>query len=270
MVLCLVCFNSVGHAWNAMGHQLVAQIAYDNLSDKSKAMCESYLRASDKTLNRRFVQAASWLDTLRHKDVHWFDSLHYIDIPFSSDETPLPAVQEANALWGINQAKAVLLSSRSSKKDKNLSLRILIHLVGDIHQPLHTVTKVSKRLPQGDLGGNLYTLANTSLGQNLHKYWDNGGGVLLGQSKLFQIQNKAIQLEQKYSCASTKNQTDPRKWIDESHKLALGQVYTTPPYKTPGKRYQLNTQSVTQKQILLAGCRLANLLNLLADKAPQT
>ncbi len=251
-----------------MGHELVAQIAYDNLSENAKKMCQTLLRANNKSVDRVFVKSAIWLDLIKLKDVHWFDALHYIDIPYTVDATSLPPIQDANALWGIKQATNVLLSSKATLKDKNLSLKILIHLVGDIHQPLHTVNRVSKRLPQGDLGGNLYALAKTPIGQNLHQYWDNGAGVLLGQTKLFQIRNKASQLEQKWSCTIAKKQINPQKWVNEAHRLAVTQVYVTPAYRTPGKRYQLSAQSISQKQILLAGCRLANLLNMIADKLP--
>lgn len=108
-------------------------------------MCDLYSHSKSKTSsNVNFVKSASWLDSIRAHDVHWFDALHYIDIPFSMDETELPVLTDINALWGINQAIAVLSSKKASIADKKLSLRILVHLVGDIHQPLHTVTKISK------------------------------------------------------------------------------------------------------------------------------
>lgn len=257
----------IANAWNAMGHQLVAQIAYDNLTPAAKKMCNEYTRAySTVSPSPNFVAAAAWLDLIRLKDIHWYDTLHYIDIPFSKDKTQLPGVQDVNALWGIKQAVSVLSSTKSTAVDKGLSLRILSHLVGDIHQPLHTVTKVSKRLPSGDLGGNLFKLASNPIGDNLHKYWDNGGGVLIGQSKKFQVQNKARQLEEKWSCATALKEKNPRQWIKSSHKIALTQVYKTRPNRVPSKTYQLNAQNISQKQILLAGCRLADLLNGIAKE----
>lgn len=256
----IIALNS--NAWNALGHQLVAQIAYDNMSPEARKLCNKYNRSYTKiSPASNFVVASTWLDVIKRKDVHWFDTLHYIDIPFSTDESQLPAQQKTNALWGVKQALSVLSSSKSSITDKGLSLRILIHLVGDIHQPLHTATKISKSLPQGDLGGNLFILSKNPIGNNLHKYWDNGGGILIGQSKKFQIKNKAHQLEKKWSCASATIQMKPEQWINASHQLALTQVYTLSPYTKPNKRYQLNAQKITEKQIVFAGCRLAKLLN---------
>ena len=268
-LLLLFAFNT--YAWNALGHQLVAQVAYDNLTPEAKHMCDKYNSALDSfSPSPNFVVAATWLDQIRANDIHWFDSLHYIDIPFSKDHSHLPSVQDVNALSGVKQAIAVLLSSKSSPADKGLSLRILTHLVGDIHQPLHTVTKVSKRLPKGDLGGNLFLLAKNPIGHNLHQYWDNGAGVLLGQSKEFQVRNKARQLEKQWSCKLANTKKKPKQWVKDSHKIALNQVYSLAPYKVPGKRYQLNAQNITQKQILFAGCRLASVLNHIAKHQKRT
>ncbi|MCL9685562.1 S1/P1 nuclease [Legionella maioricensis] len=264
VLLVLVAFNN--YAWNALGHQLIAQIAYDNLTPEARELCDQYNRSLDSSPSLNFVSAAVWLDQIRKNDIHWFDNLHYIDLPFSRDQTKLPPIQDVNALWGIKQAISVLSSQKASLADKGLSLRILTHLVGDIHQPLHTATKISKRLPKGDLGGNLYQLGKNPIGKNLHQYWDNGAGILIGQSKKFQVRNKASQLEKKWPCKQANAKKQPRQWINESHKLALAQVYTVSSHRVPSKKYQLNAQNITQKQILFAGCRLAGLLNSIAKQ----
>lgn len=253
---------SHNYAWNSMGHQLVAQIAYDNLTPATKQTLNAYNQSlTGLSDDHNFVAAATWLDRIRHNDVHWFDSLHYVNTPFSQDKTPLPPTDEMNALWGIKQALVVLSSPNAKLADKKLSLKILIHLVGDIHQPLHASTQVSKQLPRGDLGGNLFVLAKNPIGPNLHKYWDNGAGVLIGPSKRFQVRNKARQLEQKWSCQMPNAKKDPAQWLKESHELAISQVYKVTAHKVPNKKYQLKAQTLSQKQILNAGCRLALLLN---------
>jgi hypothetical protein len=263
--LLLLLFALNNYAWNALGHQLVAQIAYDHLTPQAKKMCEDYNHYLDSfSPSDSFVDAATWLDRIREHDVHWFDHLHYIDIPYSNDQTKLPPLQEVNALWGIKQAILVLSSDKSSPFDKGLSLRILMHIVGDIHQPLHTITRVSKQLPKGDVGGNLFHLAPNSIGDNLHQYWDNGAGILIGQSKKFQVRNKAGQLEKKWTCKAATAQKKPQQWIKDSHGLAITQVYTMTSHQVPSKRYQLRAQNITQKQIFFAGCRLAMMFNNIA------
>lgn len=263
LLLLLGTLNS--YAWNARGHQLIAQIAYDNLSSSSVQMCKQYCFPQAKQVSSdRLISTSTWLDTIRRKKNHQFDALHYIDIPFSKDKSRLPFIAKTNALWGIKQAERVLSSSQASIKDKELSFRILTHLVGDVHQPLHTITKVSKRLPRGDAGGNLFYLAKNSIGKNLHQYWDNGGGILIGKNKKISLQQQAAELERKWSCAEANKEQEPEQWVEATHQIAVSQVYSIQSHRKPSKKYQLATQLLVEKQIVFAGCRLANLLNKIA------
>lgn len=260
LTLCSVLSHS-SLGWNAVGHKLVAQIAYDHLTPEVKQRCNEYSRAYSKgARGNSFVVNATWLDSIRARDIHWFDTLHYIDIPFSNDNTTLPPIQKVNALSGIRHALTVLSSPRTSASDKGLSLRILTHVIGDIHQPLHTVTRVSKTHPKGDMGGNLFALAANRSGNNLHRYWDNGAG-LLNNVKKAQIAAKAQQLSKQWSCSKADAGSKPEQWIKASHKLAVSHAYNTATNQRPTKHYQLNAQQISEQQIARAGCRLAYVLN---------
>lgn len=251
------------YAWNALGHKIVAQIAYDNLNPHAKQICDEYINTKDYfPPSPDFVAAAPWLDKIRGDDVHWFDSLHYINIPFSkSRNQALPPINAKNVLFGVKQAITVLNSTEASKADKALNLRILIHLMGDIHQPLHTATKVSRRLPKGDKGGNLLLLGRNPIGKNIHQFWDNGGGYLTGRNKIERVRSKAAQLEKQGTCAAAQLKMHPEEWVEDAHQIALGKVYTIASGRVPTKRYKLNAQLITQQQLWLAGCRLAAVLN---------
>ncbi|WP_182352679.1 S1/P1 nuclease [Legionella sp. PC1000] len=264
LVFCLVTVNS--YAWNAAGHKVVAQIAYDNLSPKARAMCYKYLRSRPhNTPNSSFVSSSTWMDEIRWREVYWYDVMHYIDIPFSIDGTHLPPVENTNATRAIKQAIAVLSSKKTNPADKKLALRMLIHITGDIHQPLHAITRVSAQHPKGDLGGNLFFLGKNPVGSNLHQYWDNGAGFFLGQFDETRIKNTAQQLEQKMSCSMIGTEIKPMKWAKMSHKLAIKNVYQMNPNETPSDKYQDNAQQLVQKQATYAGCRLAALLNKIAQ-----
>lgn len=259
-VFFLLAFHS--HAWNAAGHKVVAQIAYNNLSQKSKDVCFKYLRTrTNKTPNSSFVSAATWMDDIRWREVYWYDVMHYIDTPFSADGTHLPPVEATNAVNTIKKAMAVLSSKKTSPTDKKLALRMLIHITGDIHQPLHAATKVSALYPKGDLGGNLFFLGDNSVGKNLHQYWDNGAGLFLGRYDENKIKKMAQELEKKLPCSLINAQLKPSKWANMSHKLAVKKVYQTTPNETPAAKYQEDAQLLAQKQVTYAGCRLAALIN---------
>ncbi|KTD11165.1 3'-nucleotidase/nuclease [Legionella gratiana] len=268
IIYALVCCFWVLHcyAWNAAGHKVVAQIAYDNLSPKAKTMCHKYLRSrTHNTPNSSFVSSSTWMDEIRFREVYWYDVMHYIDIPFSIDEISLPPIESTNAVWAIKQAMHVFSSKRTNPSEKRLALRMLIHIIGDIHQPLHAVTRVSAELPKGDLGGNLFPLGLNPVGNNLHKYWDNGAGFFLGKYDAKQVKKTARDLEQKLPCSGISTQVEPKKWAKMSHKLALKNVYQLNPKESPSEHYQTNAQMLVQKQVVYAGCRLAAVLNKLAQ-----
>lgn len=247
------------------GHQVAAQIAFDNLTPAAKEQCYKHLHTrSQQSFNTHFIKAAIWMDLIKLKNIHWYDTFHYIDIPFSNDGTTVPSIESINAVWGINNAVKVLSTKKTKPADKELALRILIHLVGDIHQPLHAVTKVSTQLPNGDRGGNLFPLGKNNVGNNLHKYWDNGAGFFTGKNKLYLIKDKAQLLEKKWPCSNFGTQKNPEMWAKSSHEVAVTQAYQINPKEIPNKQYQINAQNTAQKQVAMAGCRLALLLNDIA------
>lgn len=255
-------YSLPGYAWNAVGHKLVAQIAYDNLSPAAQGMCRAFLHAPESSLEDNFIESAVWLDVIR-KHIHQLDVLHYINIPFTKDKSSLPEINSRNVLWAINEAKMLLLDPKTSTEVKTFSLKLLIHVLGDMHQPLHTTTKVSRRNPKGDQGGNLYRLDKSSFGKNLHQYWDNGAGSLNAKTAK-NLKIKARLLEKKWPCNTVNYYTKEEEWVQVTHHLAVNQVYSLKDHRKPNKQYQYKAREITEQQITLAGCRLANLLNVIA------
>lgn len=249
-----------------MGHRLVAQIAYDHMTERTKQVFNQYNQAMDKVYKpQSFINAAVWLDTLRYQDIHWFDTMHYIDIPFSNDGHALPPAEEINAIWGIEKSLLILSNKYAKNFDKGIALRVLLHIVGDIHQPLHAATRVNISFPTGDRGGNLLLINAHPIARNLHAYWDRGAGFLMSKRRYtpLQIEKKALRIEKNFPCDLLKKEdNNPRNWINESHDLAVNIVYKAlPKTNIPDKAYHQLTKKIVEKQIALAGCRLAALLN---------
>ncbi|WP_133127243.1 S1/P1 nuclease [Legionella nagasakiensis] len=259
---CLLQPQALG--WNALGHRLVAQIAYDHLTPHARSTFNHYNHALDKEYPpQSLVNAAVWLDSMRYHDVNWFNSMHYINWYFSEDASPIPLTQMINALWAIREASHVLESSKANEFEKGIGLRILLHVVGDIHQPLHAASRVSKQLPEGDQGGNLVHLGNNPVADNLHAYWDKGGGLLLGKrhySRHYVIKWTSA-IEKQYPCKPASIDIEPNHWAEESHKLAVKYAYTIKNNEIPTVQYQRNAQKIVKQRLALAGCRLAAVLN---------
>ena len=262
----LVCFciffSTQVCSWNALGHRLIAQIADDEITPHTRQVLNHYNQALDKIYKpAALVDSAVWLDMLRYQGIAWYAPMHYIDIPFSDDASLLPIPQEINAVWAIDNANNVLLNKYATAFDKGIALRILLHVVGDIHQPLHAATKVSAAFPKGDRGGNLVPLKGNAVAKNLHAYWDRGAGLLKTKKRLksSDVKIMAIALEARWPCAKEDLQFNARQWAEESHQLAINNAYQF----VADLNYQQNTQAIVAHRLALAGCRLGHLLNQL-------
>lgn len=191
-------------------------------------------------------------DLLMHK--YW----HFIDTPFATDGTTLPAIPTPNAQERIALFRTVLAST-SADPLKSYDLAWLLHLVGDVHQPLHASTRVSGTDPNGDSGGNLVKLSCTSC--ELHAFWDD----LLGTSNdLKTVVKAARKLPAAEAALAAKS--DEKDWIAESFTESQQTVYAAPiaagngPF-TLTTMYKKNAGELAKVRVELAGARLANLLN---------
>jgi hypothetical protein len=247
-------------AWNAVGHHIIAQIAYDNLDANTKHLLQKYNAAVNKTQRYKdnLITAASWLDRLYGKEFSSVKSMHYINLAFSDEALPLPHPQQNNAVWAINMANNYLHDSNTSLLDKGIALRVLLHVVGDLHQPLHAANQISTAHPEGDRGGNLFVLQKNNVAPSLHAYWDRGGGLWMARGGFSAKKIKAIakRLEKIYPCKE--NDLNPMHWAQESHKIGVNIGYhALPKDGKPDFAYQKNVQEIAQYRVAQAGCRLA-------------
>ena len=203
-------------------------------------------------------QNTGYDDKLRHK--YW----HFVDRPFSRDGTTLPAIPEPSAQTRIRLFRTVLASTATDAL-KSYDLVWLLHLVGDVHQPLHAVTRVRHAQPNGDAGGNAVTVCPVapcaSPLPKLHSFWD---GALGPEEDVVTAASAAKALPQAEAMHAAI--TDEKEWIAESFNLAQGEVYRSPilsglgPFTlTPA--YRNTRQRIGRERVALAGARLGALLN---------
>lgn len=266
LLLLLLLTFAVADAWDEIGHELVAQIAFDQLSVKKRQHAQDLIDALRSIYGySSFVNAASWLDGLRSHDIGAFDKWHFINQPFSQDDSPLIPVQKQNVAWAIVQAESVVHSPRSNRFEKGLFLRVLIHLVGDAHQPLHCATKISKPFPTGDYGGNLFVIRYKRI-RSLHTLWDRGLGYFTKRYsyplKPHEIRELARSIEIDYPRSYFPRRvklSSPRDWVTESFQLAKNIAYKNiEPHERPSREYIKMGRKVVKQQIALAGYRLGD------------
>jgi hypothetical protein len=203
----------------------------------------------------RSSQNTGYGDKLRHR--YW----HFVVKPFTRDGSPLPSIPVPNAQDRIHRFRAVLASTRASDDLKSYDLTWLLHLVGDVHQPLHVATRVSATQPDGDENGSLVRLCSAPCKDDLRAFWN----TILGPETTV---TRAARLAKTLPSARAADAAvlDEAIWVQESFELAQSQAYKPPIGAGAGPfiltlAYRTNAKSVARAQIALAGARLGNVLN---------
>lgn len=238
-----------GFAWNAQGHILVAELAQQYLSPSARIYVQHIQdtgQMGGKTSS--LADTAIWMDKYYSPKYRFLRKCHYIDIP-EGDKRFFPTKNSPyNALFAIDYAKRLLMSPTTTREEKAFAMRVLVHVVADIHQPMHTINWYSSRYPLGDRGGNLVKIKSRKIAKNMHSFWDKGGGWLNGSPE--DIQKKIQTLSYK-SCSGM-----PKDWVATSHEIAKNKAYPFHHSKT----YMLETQDISKHQLQQAACHLALIL----------
>jgi hypothetical protein len=240
-------------AWNSTGHELVAQIAYDQLSPQAKtaiiAVLKHHPRLNEDLLGdvqkakdddlAMFLRAATWPDMVRypahplhHTEHH--STWHYVDFPYETDgaqglqpETQWDGHSDpANLFQALDKALAELKNPQTPLDRKAIDICWVEHLVGDIHQPLHASSWFSKEYPKGDQGGNLVMIrSENNQTMPLHTYWDDSEGLSLDPDS---IRKTADRIEAEHPPAELKEKAADLTvvdWAKESYELAKTVAY---------------------------------------------
>ena len=235
---------SICGAWGAAGHKIVAKIAYNRVTQSVKDSINKYLGFTT------VEEAAVWMDEI--KSNHSYDSLtpwHYLDIDKGGT---FDTLRPPNILWGLKRVIGELKERQKFPKDHvEMDLKILFHLMGDLHQPLHT------GFP-GDRGGNSIQVYYAGNATNLHRVWDTEilESEILGHSLDWANTSKLSKEELKKI-----QHIDLVEWMNDS-RSNLDSVYA---FKngTLNRKYVKRSVPIIQKQLLKGGLRLATLLQVI-------
>lgn len=254
------------YAWNAEGHRVIAAIAYDRLKPNVKAKVDQLVNAfsNQYTHTNSFDEIAPWPDSVKNNK-QW----HYTDTPFSTDNTPIKDIKQPyDVVWAINHITTSFNdSTQQSSEPPCYLLAFLVHTVGDVHQPLHTVSRISAQYPDGDRGGNLFKLTFEGKQSQLHHAWDTGAGLFdtntPSEQQVIALAKK-ITTDYPESRFSTQiADLTPEDWVNEGVDVAKKHAYNTPEHQKPSSEYLDTGKQVAEQRAALAGYRLAALLNKL-------
>ncbi|MBX9785644.1 MAG: S1/P1 nuclease [Chitinophagaceae bacterium] len=239
--------------WGANGHRIIGEIADSYLSKKARKNIAAILG------NESVAMSSNWADFIKSDStMKYLDPWHYINIKmgmeYAAFETYLKQDTAVDAYTKLNFLIGELKKKKLTTERKQFCLRMLIHIAGDIHQPMH-VSRAE------DLGGNRIRVQWFNDPANLHAVWDDR---LIEQQKLSYTEFAAYINHTTKELRATWQQQPMEQWFFESYQLA-DSIYNgiTPPEQKLGFRYNYDYIGIVNQQLLKAGVRLAGLLNQL-------
>jgi hypothetical protein len=283
--LCIAAWPGPVWAWGDEGHEVIALIAQSRLDPIARKNVDALLAADPDTLTAPNMAAAStWADKFRdvnrdgarHKTGLW----HFVDLEITGPDldracfghpvlpTGTPASEgpaQDCVVDKIDEFGAELTNPATSEAERIVALKFLLHLVGDMHQPLHASD-------DHDRGGNDKRVSAAGMrAETLHHYWDTEFVEQLGAGP----QQIAAQLIPRISAAdaSTWAQGNPATWAMESFKVAKDDAYGRLPAPNDRGKYRLPDAYIAMAdrdvalQLSKAGVRLAVMLNRVLSKA---
>lgn len=236
----LFAFKSFG--WGDRGHKIVAQIAKNCLNKSIADSVQFYLGKMS------FKRASVWMDEVRSDESYnYMKPWHYINV---AKDSSYFKTDEENVVNEIEKAITVLKNKRKHTKEEiGLAIKILFHLIGDLHQPLHAGYAEDK-------GGNKVDVDFLGEYTNLHKVWDTH---IIEQGKIrlkdCYISANALSREESMSFQNV----NVEGWMNESRSF-LPEVYNFEK-RIITRAYIDKNKEIIKKQLVKASIRLAAVLH---------
>jgi hypothetical protein len=284
---------SPANAWTRPGHMVTAVIAYDVLRARDPKLVDRIVEIAshhpdtgafevaagrstgEERARRVFLEMARWPDDARGGAMD-HPTWHYAQQAVADPRDP-PPTRPGEGLDG-NALEAFALNARvagdphAAAAERAVALCWVLHLMGDIHQPLHTAQQFSGRFPKGDRGGGLQYVIDPQTGApiSLHWFWDDSVNRL-GDAE--PATTRARTLEARMPRASFPELASPATpdqfpaWRAESYALAGPVVYrdvaagaSAAEAKALGPAYVAAATAAAERRVTLAGYRLADVL----------
>ena len=233
--------------WGQTGHRVVGLIAEQHLNKRAQKAIRLLLEGHS------LAYASTIADEIKSDRAYdAYGPWHYVNFDMDKTYDPSSSDDRGDIVYGIQKCIEVLSNKQSSESDKSFHLKLLIHFIGDLHQPLHVGRSE-------DQGGNRIQVSWFSRNSNLHRVWDSDliDGYNMSYEELAQELMRSTEREE-IMVIQEGNYLD---WVEESHQMAKV-VYTS---ATSGDklsyRYGYDYNPMVFEQLKKGGYRLAKILN---------
>ena len=249
-IVLLSYFPANAMAWGLLGHRVVGEIAQNYLNKRAGREVKMILG------NESLAMASNWADFIKSEpSYNYIGNWHYINLPASLSSEQLQGKllmdTATNAYTKIRFLSTELKNKSLDQDKKVMYLRLLIHIVGDLHQPMHT-----GRFE--DLGGNRVLLSWFGQPSNLHRVWDSD--LIESQELSYTEYSRSVNFIDKSRLFQMQNE-DVNLWVEDSYRVSE-KIYSN--VKSGDKlsfRYIYEYLAVANQQLLKGGVHLAALLN---------
>lgn len=246
VVLACTVFQMHAYDWGKTGHRTTGKIAEKYLSKKAKKALEKLLDGESLALVSTYADEIK-SDTLYRSYASW----HYVNIPFDKTYDTHPKNERGDIIRGIEHCIATIKNPDVTNEARVFNVKLLVHLIGDLHQPLHAGLKEDK-------GGNDFQVRWFRDGTNLHSVWD---------TKMIEHYNMSYTELAETMPKLSKNEVRRMQegttidWMEESRTITKELYQSTKPGDALGYRYMYNYFATVRDCLQKGGVRLAGVLN---------
>jgi hypothetical protein len=245
--LCLLAFafSVQAFGWGQTGHRVVSLVADKHLNSKARKATLRVLQENS------LAEVSNWMDDVKSDaNFNHTHDWHWVTVPDGMTYDQTTKNPKGDLIMKIEELTIALKSKNLSAVKEQESLKFLIHLIGDLHQPLHVGGK-------DDSGGNAVKLQWFGQPSNLHRVWDSD-----------MIDGKDLSYTELAGFLGEPSKTQVKTWQtgsvrDWAHGMMVfrPQVYNIPLDGKLGYRYSYDNFNTLQQLLLEGGIRLAGLLN---------
>lgn len=238
--------QATGIEWGKTGHRTTGAIAEQYLSRKAKKEIKKLLDGQSLAI------VSTYADDIKSDDAYRsFGPWHYVNVPFDKTYDTHSKNDRGDIIQGIAKCIEVIKDAASSKEDKAFYLKMLVHFIGDLHQPLHTGIG-------DDKGGNDFQVQWFRDGTNLHRVWDTQmiEHYKMSYSELATTMPRLLKKQ-----VALLQEGTVRDWMEDSRTLVKDIYKNTKKGENLGYKYMYQYFDPLRSQLQKGGIRLAGLLN---------
>lgn len=250
LVMIPISVLSANEDWGRTGHRATGEIAEQHLSKKAK-------REINKLLNGQSLAIVStYADEIKSDEKYRsYGPWHYVNYPFGGSYATHPKSERGDLIQGIDKCVSVLKDANSSREDKIFHLKLLVHFVGDLHQPLHVGIAE-------DRGGNRFQVRWFDKGTNLHRVWDEHLIEEYNMTYTELAENSKSISEKQIEFIQSGTVQD---WMAESREICEDVYANTKSGEDLRYNYMYRYMDTVRSQLQKGGVRLAGILNEIFD-----